>query len=374
MKREFAKPDSCPDLPSEPDAAAAYWVARRQLGLTDDRDERTFQAWLTIADHAVAYARACEAVDTAGSLAAHPEIAEIRQAALEMRPAPSLNRRWGRWVGVAASIVALVLVVNIYSPIRPVGMVQEGGSRVSTAAAISPTSTMPDALVPTPVVYSTVKGQHRTITLDDGSVVTLDTATTVQTAYSANRRDIALLQGQAFFRVAKDKARPFVVEVGDRKVTAVGTAFDVRMDGERVRVALIEGRVHVDPLKPKGLARWVPSIGRETLDAGQELVASRDGAMSVSTTDVERMVQWQQDQLIFRDDTVEGAVAEFNRYSNQPIVIDDPRVASLRVSGVFRTDRQENFLAALTTYYPIGISHTAAGAIVINWRQQPRKQ
>jgi transmembrane sensor len=374
MKREFAKPDNSSGLPSDPDSAAAYWIARRELGLTDSREERAFQAWLAISDHAQAYASALEAVAAAGSLAAHPEIADMRQAALTMRPAPRPNWHWSWWAAAVASIAALVFAIAIISPIRPVETARVEGGVASTVAAISPASITPDALIPTPLVYSTGKGQHRTLALDDGSAVTLDTATTVQVAFGANRRSVALLQGQAFFHVAKDKARPFVVEVGDRRVTAVGTAFDVRVDRGRVRVALIEGRVNVDPLKPKGLARWVPSLARETLDAGQELVTSADGTMSVSVTDVERMVQWQQDQLIFRDDTVEGAVAELNRYSNQPIVIGDPRVAALRVSGVFRSDRQENFLAALAAYYPIGISRNPAGAIVLTWQQRSHNE
>jgi transmembrane sensor len=374
MKRAFANPDNNPGLPSDPDSAAVYWIARRDLGLTDSREERTFQTWLRIGDHAAAYTSALEAVDSAGSLAAHPQIADMRRAALEMRPAPRPHWRWGRWAVAAASVAALLSVINFVTPIRLASRVQGQSETLSTTGAVSLTSNSPDALVPTPLVYSTGKGEQLTLKLDDGSVVTHDTATTFQAAYSSKRRDVALLQGQAFFRVAKDKSRPFVVEVGGQRITAIGTAFDVRMDGERVRVALLEGRVHVDPLKPKGLAQWVPSLATETLDAGQELVASMDGARSVSAADVERMVQWQQDQLIFRDDTVEVAVAELNRYSNQPIVINDPRVAALRVSGVFRTDRQENFLAALTSYYPIGISRNPAGAVVLTWRQQSRSE
>jgi len=240
-----------------------------------------------------------------------------------------------------------------------------------------PPSSVPAAsnpVIPVPVVYSTAKGQQRQLTLDDGSVITLDTASTVQVAYAAHRRDAALLQGQAFFRVAKDINRPFVVTAGDRLITAVGTAFDVRMDGGRVRVALIEGRVHVDALTPRGLARFVPALATQTLDAGQELVAAVDGAVSVTVADVERMARWQEDQLIFRDDTVEAAVAELNRYSNAPIVIRDPRIAALRVSGVFGTNRQDNFLAALTSYYPIVTKRESSGAIALTWQQPPKPE
>lgn len=201
--------------------------------------------------------------------------------------------------------------------------------------------------------------------------MTLDTATTVQVAYSADRRDVTMLQGQAFFRVAKDKGRPFVVVAGTRRVTAVGTAFDVRMDRGRVRVSLIEGRVTVDPVQPTGLAQFVPALATQRLNAGEEFMATADGTVSVAAADVERVARWQQDQVIFRDDTLEMAVAEMNRYAETPIVVEDPKIGNLRISGVFGTHGQENFLAAITTYYPLVAEHRSSGSVVLVWHPFP---
>jgi len=210
------------------------------------------------------------------------------------------------------------------------------------------------------------------VTLDDASVMTLDTETAVQVTYFADRRDVTLLQGQVFFRVAKDKRRPFVVLAGDRRVTAVGTAFDVRMDRGHVRVALIEGRVTVEPLQLTGLARLIPALASERLNAGEELVVAANGSVSIRAADIERVSRWQQDQVIFRDDTLETAVAEMNRYSATPIVVEDPKIGNLRISGVFGTDRQDNFLAAITTYFPLAAERQPSGPVVLIWHHPPR--
>lgn len=355
-------------VPADPDAAAAYWVARQQLRLLHAHEEANFRAWLGHAEHAEAYRRAQWAMQATASLAAHPDVAAMREAALAMAPRPKPHAHWGRWLAAAASLAALIVAVGVFAPDR-IGLPQ--GLELTSGDVGGDSNTVPaalDSLAPTPSVYSTVKGQQRVLTLNDGSMVTLDTASTVQVAYAVDRRNVMLLQGQAFFRVAKDKQRPFVVTAGDRRVTAVGTAFDVRMDGGRVRVALVEGRVHVDPLHPQGLARLIPSVATQTLDAGQELIVAVDGNISIAMTDVERTTRWQQDQLIFRDDTVEAAAAELNRYAIRPIVIGDPRIAALRISGVFGTGRVDNFVAALTAYYPIAVHRESSGAITLTWR------
>jgi transmembrane sensor len=360
---------SHPKVPADPDEAGAYWIARRRLGLFDAREETAFQSWLLDARNARAFEAAESAVEVVGSMAAHPDIAAMRDAALAMTPSPFPKTHWGRWTGVAAAVVGIALTVGLLWPSRP--MLDRQGTSTVTASrkssVIGPTTG--NDLRPPATVYSTQKGRQQAVTLDDSSVVTLDTATIVQVAYSAGRRDVTILQGQAYFQVAKDKRRPFVVLAGDRRITAVGTEFDVRVDRGRVRVSLIEGRVTVDPIQPTGLARFVPALATQRLDAGEELVAMADGRVSVAAADVERASRWQQDQVIFRDDTLEMAVAEMNRYSATPIVVDDPKIGNLRISGVFGTDRQDNFLAAVTTYYPLSAERRPSGSVVLVWHQ-----
>ena len=361
-----------PTVPSDPEEASAYWVARRRLGLIDAREETAFQNWLSDARNARAFEAADSTVESVGSMAAHPEIVAMRDAALAMTAGPRPGIHWERRMGAAAAVVGIVLAFGLLRLSHPILDRQRAATGVTTPEVAATDPSTPSNLLPAPTVYSTQKGRRRTVTLDDASVMTLDTETAVQVTYFADRRDVTLLQGQVFFRVAKDKRRPFVVLAGDRRVTAVGTAFDVRMDRGHVRVALIEGRVTVEPLQLTGLARLIPALASERLNAGEELVVAANGSVSIRSADIERVSRWQQDQVIFRDDTLETAVAEMNRYSATPIVVEDPKIGNLRISGVFGTDRQDNFLAAITTYFPLAAERQPSGPVVLIWHHPPR--
>lgn len=368
LKRFGSRPAK---VPADPEEASEYWVARRRLGLLDAREEAEFRHWLSDAQNARAFEATDSTVESIGSMAAHPDMTAMRNAALAMTPSPRAGDHWGRWVGGAAAVLGITLAFGLLWQSHPTLDRQRAVTVATSREATATEPTTPSNPLPSPAVYTTQKGKRRTVTLDDASVMTLDTETAVQVAYSVDRRDVTLLQGQAFFRVAKDKRRPFVVLAGDRRVTAIGTAFDVRMDRGRVRVALIEGRVTVEPLQLTGLARFVPALATERLNAGEELVATANGAVSIGAADVERASRWQQDQVIFRDDTLETAVAEMNRYSTTPIVVEDPKIGNLRISGVFGTYAQDNFLAAVTTYFPLATEHRPSGSVVLVWHHLP---
>jgi transmembrane sensor len=198
----------------------------------------------------------------------------------------------------------------------------------------------------------------------------LNTGSLVEVAYTAARRDLRLLRGQAIFEVAHNPDRPFVVTAGARRITATGTAFDVRLYGEAVRVVLIEGHVAVTPVTRTGLQRIVPMLGSQELSAGEALTAPQDGPVRVAAIDVERATSWRRGQVVFRDDPLAAAVAEMNRYSDDKLAIDDPRVAALTISGAFGAARSENFRAALTAYYPLEIRKRADRVSVLAWRDE----
>ena len=121
-------------------------------------------------------------------------------------------------------------------------------------------------------------------------------------------------------------------------VTAIGTAFDVRLDGSVVSVVLVEGKVKVEPLHLKGLERLVPHLAEEVLAPGERLVARQGVAeVRIAAADVQEATRWTEGQIIFRDDLMSAAVGELNRYSETRLFVTDPRVAGLKVSGVFST-------------------------------------
>jgi transmembrane sensor len=337
--------------PADPDEAAIWWATRRQMDPERFGQDQRFAVWLADPRHARAWNEIDTRVDRIGGFATQPEIREMRAAALDMirmRP-PSRRRYWITGVALAASVAAGFIWMGTpsaeRSPASPSLAQVAAGSR-----------------------YATRVGERREITLSDGSRVSLNTGSTLEVHYSAGRRDVRLLAGQALFHVAKDKDRPFVVAAGDRLITATGTAFDVEIErGGGVAVLLVEGHVRVDAAKPQGFARLIPWIDRENLGPGQRLTAPLAGTPEVALGDVERETAWNRGVIIFRDDRLADAVAELNRYSATMLVVEDPKVAGLRVSGVFPTARQEDFVAALEAFYPVKARRRSPGAIALGW-------
>jgi transmembrane sensor len=193
--------------------------------------------------------------------------------------------------------------------------------------------------------YSTAIGATQSISLPDGSRLTLDTDSQVDVTIDGKARTVQLARGQAFFEVAHDRQRPFVVDAGRLSVTAVGTAFSVRRVGLDIRVAVAEGTVRLgqagereDLLPAGGIAR-----------ADGEVVQIQLG----QPTEVERNLSWRSGVLTFRHTSLADAVAEFNRYGTRQIVIRDAEIATLELGGVFRSGDAEVFAHVLERTFPI---------------------
>ena len=340
--------------------AAAYWLARRQLGLMTSRDQAAFENWLGEAANAAAYDEAEASIASFGAVAASPEVRRMRDAALA---APLQARRITIFWRTAAAAAIVLLGVGTWS-IAP-----RPSERTVPALDATIQGAAPAAPAPSARRYATAVGERSKYTLEDGSIVSLNTNTVLEVAYSRDERSVRLLQGQALFEVAKNRNRPFVVLAGDRRVTAVGTAFDVRVDDGGVRVVLAEGRVTVDPLRHKGMAKLVPGLDRQELQPGEQLIADPYRPLVIAAADVERLTSWDRGRLIFRDDLLSEAIKEMNRYSRTQILIEDPRIGDLRISGVFNVSRPENFLAAVTAFYPLEERPRSKGAVVLDWRK-----
>lgn len=333
--------------PADPDDAAIWWATRRQMDPERFGEDARFAAWLADPRHARAWGEIDTRVDLIGNFAAQPEIREMREAALDMvrTRRPDRRRYWIAGVAMAASLAAGIVWSGAPTAIGPRLQQATAGNR-----------------------YVTKVGERREVTLPDGSRVALNTGSILEVDYSRERRDVRLLAGQALFHVAKDKGRPFVVAAGNRLITATGTAFDVEIKkGGGVAVLLVEGHVRVDAARPEGLARVIPWLDREELEPGQRLVAA-GGDIVVASGDVERETAWNRGVIIFRDDRLADAVAEINRYSTTRLVVEDPRIGDLLVSGVFPTGREEDFIAALTAVHPVVADRRSPDAIALRGR------
>jgi len=288
------------------EAEAAAWLAR----LYGDEDARpALDAWLAEDPaHAAAFARANEVWAILPRAARSEEAADVR--AVPRRA--SLPR-----VGVAIAASLVLGVMGVWWSLGNAGD------------------------------YATRPGEQKVATLEDGSRMALNTDTRVGVQFDDGRRHIRLEKGEAMFEVAHDADRPFVVVAGDTRVQAIGTVFIVRRTADDVVVTLIKGKVAVSHDQPPA-----GGAGRETLvlRPGEKLTEPENGPARIEPESVEIATAWRRGQTVFRDTPLGEAVTELNRYGGPVILVDDPRIAALPISGVFATNAADFAEAAATVH------------------------
>ncbi|WP_232793422.1 FecR family protein [Caulobacter hibisci] len=311
------------------DKEAAGWFTRlNDTSVPVDAIE-AFDAWRSKPANDAAYRRMEDIARGASSLKSDPEIAALatqaRQPASRDRPAPLAQR----------------------PPRYLTGLAFAGAIAVSAAVVIAlPRST-----------YSTGVGEQTIARLDDGSAVRLNTDTRLRVRFTAGERRIELLQGEAFFDVAHDGARPFVVSAGDAQVRALGTRFDVRRDGHAVQVVLAQGKVRVTQARQD--RAW-------TMTPGQALTLSPTQAPAApASVDVAASTSWTSGRLSFDGVPLSQAVAEINRYSRRKIVLDADAPSQQRVTGAFKVGDSDSFIAAVGAIYGLEPKARWDGSVVL---------
>ena len=208
--------------------------------------------------------------------------------------------------------------------------------------------------------FATRRGQRQSVTLPDGSVLRLDTQTRLAVTLYRQRREVRLLDGQVMFQVQGEAHRPFDVLAGAMRITVVGTRFSVRHLGsaiasaaaaaaaDDVRVEVEEGRVRVARIEA---AAGGPAV---LLVAGQAIAADAGGRMGqVASVSPAGVAPWREGRISFDDTPLSAVLAEFERYGDTGLVIRDPAVAQLAMTGIFDPARLDNFLRLLPRALPV---------------------
>jgi len=194
--------------------------------------------------------------------------------------------------------------------------------------------------------YGTTLGEIRRVPMGDGSVAAINTDSELEVNMRPRLRAVKLERGEAWFEVAKDPERPFVVESGPVRVRAVGTAFSVRKREAGSDILVTEGVVEVWTKDGKTPPRRVA--------AGQRVFAENDvGVLTPPKADVDlgRQLAWRDGQIVLDGQTLAEAAAEFNRYNDRKIEVADTRLADERFVGWFRTNDPEGFAQAAATTF-----------------------
>jgi transmembrane sensor len=202
------------------------------------------------------------------------------------------------------------------------------------------------ALWPVQSSYRTPVGGLASVPLADGSKVTLNTDSQIRVTVNRQERRVELERGEAFFDVAADPNRPFVVQAGGKKVIVLGTKFSVQREADDLKVVVTEGKVRIESAGPP-----------QAVVAGTVARASDAGVLlqPEGVAEAEESLSWRTGTLVFHDETLADAVAEFNRYNTHKIVIEDEAVGSYAVAGSFRADNVDAFVRLLARGYPLRV-------------------
>ena len=315
-------------------AEAAVWVARLHGPDRSLRMERECLDWQArSAAHRLAFERCTDTwQDVAGvTLSAYASAASPGAASDAKRAGPLKRRRWA--LAATALVVGGVLVLQPWRTVE---------------------------------TYVTGVGEQRLVVLQDGTRMSLNTATRVRVELARAQRTVKVEGGEALFEVAKDARRPFVVQAAGTEVVATGTAFVVRFSpgskgvGDALAVTLVEGQVVVRAATDgaTGAALASPVV----MAAGERVRLRRLGgvatpgvsreAMQVDRPRLDQALAWKRGEAIFDDVSLLDAVAEMNRYSPVPIMVTGAdALRGLRVSGVFRTGDNASFARAVAALH-----------------------
>lgn len=298
-------------------AAAGAWLVRLQREDLSESDGIEFEAWLAESPANGAAYREALAVWQAYETAADDVLAELdRTGAMSRRTRPAPSRRW--MVGAGGFAIAAGLALAVLPP-----MVMQGAGET----------------------YETGRGEHRTLTLADGSIVDLNAETRLKVTLARSERRVVLEDGEAIFQVSPDKDRPFSVAASDHMVRVVGTKFDVRHRDGELAVTVAEGKVQVRPAERTSAAVMLTS--------GQKLDIAASGAAQLSRVDPQEAFSWRSGRLVYRDEPLSKVVADLNCQFEQQIEIGDPELANIAITGVIVLDDPGAVTQRLSLMLPI---------------------
>lgn len=306
----------------------ARWIMLREQPDWSLEDQLALDSWMNESmAHKAAYWRLEHGWREAD------RIASLGETGKPLPALPFLKRR--SWIPAAAAAAVLAAIVGgameLGEPERPAVLVAQK--------------------------FSTAIGGRRLVPLTDGSKVELNTASSVRTSVTPKSREVWLDRGEAYFEIAHQNGRPFVVHAGSRTVTVLGTKFSVRRDGDTVTVSVVEGRVRVeDAIEPDAVPAAIITAGDVAVARGTStLLAAKSEDRVVSA------LAWRGGMVDFDRTSLADAVAEFNRYNSKKIVIGDSETAEIRIGGTFQVSNVDAFVRLLHDAYGIHVEPHADG-------------
>ena len=304
---------------------ADRWLVRAAEGPFETQEARAFNTWL-LADpeHERRYRQ---------GQAALREVAQMRNADdLDVLMAPSL---YERITGAGCDAVDWLKARKMTIALPAAGAFLAASGALAIALLLPRDIANPSPIEPD---FVTKIAEIREEILPDGTVVTLGAASAVDIQFTEQERRVALASGEAFFDVARDTGRPFIVVADNTLVRVLGTRFDVSLGSSTVDIAVAEGRVEV--IQPEDGARMIAERDvKHVLTAGQQVAAAKTGRVRpVETIAPDNVAAWRRGELIWVDAPVADIIADLNRYSETRIILGERSYADLDYTFAFHTD------------------------------------
>jgi transmembrane sensor len=293
---------------------AVTWFVRLQSEQCSEQDQQLFATWLAKnSAHRAAYVKAEQLWGTMDNLKTLDNIPALNEA---RKATPTKSH--------LSTIASLLIITMLLS-----GVYLEYSAETLT--------------------YTTAQGEHRHIVLADDSRIDLNTNTQLQVKVSLLHRQVRLMQGEALFTVSHEALRNFTVQADTLRIRDIGTRFNVRLEPERVAVAVLEGEVELDDGQ---------SVNHQSLLAGNQRFYIKNTGLSQSeTVTPESVTAWLNGHLVFKRAPLRQVTTELERYHPVKFVFANPELAQETLSGTFEANNLEPFLHAIETLLPIRAKH-----------------
>jgi transmembrane sensor len=334
---------------------ASEWIARLEADDVTPEDRARFEAWRcahpqnsqAFEDVSASWRRFVKA----GPLADTKAAAEVSARATAQSPVVSQNRKRNWGLAIAAAAVVATLLTGVY---------------MQKAAHLT--------------VITTAVGEQITVPLADGSFMELNSNSVARIDYTSRQRTIHLDRGEAFFRVAHDAQRPFWVTAGGGWVRAVGTEFDVYLRPRSLQVTVREGTVRagesrssLSAIQPdeRKLAAWVTLSGGQQAELDSTVARKR----ALTADELADTVAWRSGTVYFENQPLAQVVDELNRYSAEPLILEDPALRALPVGGAFQASPKgaAALVHMLEQNFDIQVRHDGSGVHLHSPPQQPNR-
>jgi|GEM_PF-1656707 len=348
------------------DETAEAWLQKLQSGNCSDADYKAFDLWYKSDNHhREAFERTKYVESLLDVVASSPEIHQLRKQVLEAtEPKQTFVKEENGQDATSTGFLSQLFqdLAQLISSI-----VDKPGNRMAVFMSTAAAAVVMTVLFIRPSAiqsefYETPVGKHRSVVLNDGSKITLDTNTSLVVTYTRESRLVELRRGQGYFDVTKNSKRPFVVTSSNAQVRVLGTIFSVRQSNSELVVTLKEGSVSVLPIDDRNQEKVKMHTVPQHLQPGEQLIYSpAKGIERKTIAQIDKEMNWASGNLVFNSARLEDVITQISRYTNEAIIISDPDLKEIKVNAVFQVGKLDTFMKALESTLNIDIKKNTQG-------------